>query len=118
MDAATSEKEKGGIDNLHNLPTSLLPCAALTNSAATKATKNALLAGAYNGGSILQRQAAASVGAKTVGRIGSLKAVLGVTSKFSGPVGLGATALSAAAMAQFFSDCRDECPDDMCPLNP
>lgn len=94
-----------------NARTSVLTSA--TQRAAENAIKDAPLAGARSGGSMLERRAAAARAAGAASRITVTSGILRFLSKASGVVGAAGTGFSAGARMAFIDECQTECPE--CP---
>ncbi|GEM_PF-2137565 len=86
--------------------------AAIASRAGAEAIRNAPIAGAVGGGSILQRQAAASAAARSATRIGAMRGGLAALSRWTGIIGAGATGFSLGARLAFIPECSKKCEDD------
>jgi hypothetical protein len=83
---------------------------SVLNRAAQEAQRDAPLAGARAGGTMLERRAAAATAARAASRIGVGRAILVGLSRFSGVLGAAATGFSAGARLYCLQCCAGEDP--------
>ena len=73
--------------------------------------KDAPLAGARAGGSMLERRAAAAQASRVASRLAITSGILRFLSKASGVVGAAGTSFSVGARMAFIEDCKTQCPE-------